>query len=72
MSALQKQYEGKINIIMVNVDAPETSPYLGKYNVRATPTFVLFDTRGQVASEFAGWPGSSAVARSFDQALARP
>ncbi len=72
MSALQKQYEGQVNIIMVNVDAAETSSYLRKYNVRATPTFVLLDAHGQVANEFAGWPGSSAVSRSFDQALARP
>jgi thioredoxin-like negative regulator of GroEL len=72
VSALQKQYEGQVNIIMVNVDAQETSAFLAKYNVRATPTFVLFDPHGQVAAEFAGWPGSSAVARSFDQVLAQP
>ncbi len=57
---------------MVNVDVPEANPYLSKYNVRGTPSFVLFDAHGKVAMSFGGWPGSNAVARAFDQTLARP
>lgn len=56
---------------MANVDANDTRAYLGKYNVRGTPTFVLFDARGHAVKSFSGWPGSQAIALTFDQTLAQ-
>ncbi|MBI5878764.1 MAG: hypothetical protein HZB53_14025 [Chloroflexi bacterium] len=72
MSALQKQYDGSVRIITVNVDAPEARPYLAKYRVRVTPSFTLFNRHGRVAQSYAGWPGAATIARAIDQAVAQP
>ena len=72
MSALQKQYDGKVGVIMVNVDSPEARPFLAKYRVRGTPSFTLFDRHGRVAQSYTGWPGSAEVARAMDQLVAQP
>jgi thioredoxin-related protein len=72
VSALQDQYAGRLDIIMVNVDSPEAGPYLARYRVRGTPSFILFDRHGRVAQSVVGWPGTAAMARAFDQVVAQP
>ena len=71
VSALEKQYEGKVRIVMVDISTESGQPYGNKYRVFGTPTWVLIESNGQVTTQFSGWPGSNAVAQAFDQVLAR-
>lgn len=72
VTALEKQYAGKVRVVMVDISTDSGQPYANKYRVFGTPTWVLFKPDGQVATQFSGWPGSNAVARAFDQVLAIP
>ena len=72
MRALEQRYDGKVKIVRINVDSPEARPYLGKYQVRATPTFVFFDKHGKAVRNVPGWLGEDQVAKSFDALIAQP
>ncbi|MEW5958883.1 MAG: thioredoxin family protein [Chloroflexota bacterium] len=67
---LGQEFAGKVKIVRLNVDDPESRAALQRSGVRATPTFVLFDARGQVWGKVAGWPGYQAFADTFKQLLA--
>ncbi len=71
MSELEKTYEGKVKIIRLNVDDPAARSAVLKYHIRGTPGFVLFDKKGKVAAQPAGWPGRQQMAKAFDQLLAQ-
>jgi thioredoxin 1 len=72
VNALEKQYDAKVKIVRLNVDAPEASRYVQKYRVRGTPTFVFFDRHGKVAASTAGWPGEQQVTQAFDRLVGQP
>ncbi len=67
---LGEQYDGKVKIVRLNVDHAESRNAAQQYGVRATPTFVLFDSEGQVRGQVPGWPGYQAFTSAFDQLLA--
>ncbi len=72
MSAIEQRDQGKVQVIHMNIDAEEVRPYLAKYNVRGTPTLVLFDRHGRVAANVPGWPGETQVNQALDQLVAQP
>ena len=72
MSALTQQYQGKVKFIHINVDDPAAQPFLKQYNVRGTPTFVLFDRHARVAANVPGFPGEAQVAQALDTLAAQP
>ncbi len=71
MSAFEQKYQ-KIKFIHLNIEAPEAQPLLTKYRVRGTPTIVLFDRSGRVASNVAGWAGDQAVEDALKTLAAQP
>jgi thioredoxin-like negative regulator of GroEL len=72
VGALAERYQGKAKVIHMNVDDPAAQPFLNKYNVRGTPTIVLLDRHGHVASNVPGWPGEQQVAQALDTLVAAP
>lgn len=72
MSDLEQRNQGKLKVIRINVDAPDTQSFLKKYNVRGTPTIVLLNRHGQVAANVPGWPGNQAVDAVVGQLIAQP
>lgn len=66
---LGEQFDGKVKIVRLNVDHAESSAALRRYGVRATPTFVLFDSKGQLRGNVPGWPGYQAFINAFEQLL---
>lgn len=72
VNALEKQYDGKVRIVRLNVDSPQANAYVQKYRVRGTPTFVFFDRHGKVAASTAGWPGEPQVTQAFDRLIGLP
>ncbi len=67
---LGEQYEGKVKIVRLNIDHGVSREAVRRYGVRATPTFVLFDTQGQPRGNVPGWPGYQTFTNAFDQLLA--
>ena len=45
---LANEYEGKLNVVKLNVDESPTTP--GKYGIRAIPTLILFKN-GEVVEQ---------------------
>lgn len=72
MRASQERYDGKIKFIRINIDAPEAQPALTKYRVRGTPTIVLLDRQGRVASNVPGWAGDQPVDDALKALAAKP
>jgi thioredoxin-related protein len=70
VSALTQQYQGKAQVIHINVDDPAAQTFLKQHNVRGTPTFVLIDRHGHVAANVPGFPGESQVAHALDTLVA--
>jgi thioredoxin-related protein len=66
---LGENYDGKVKIVRLNVDHAESREAARRYGVRATPTFVLFDSKGEVRGHVPGWPGYQAFTNAFDQLL---
>lgn len=51
LEELEKEYEGKVKIVKINVD--ENTEVPAQHNVSSIPTFVLFKD-GKVANQFVG------------------
>ena len=72
MRGLQTRYDGKIRFLRINIDDKESQPILKKYNVRGTPTIVLLDRSGRVASNAPGWVGDQQVDDALKALAALP
>lgn len=67
---LGQEYDGKVKFVRLNVDHAESREAIRRYGVRATPTFVLLDAKGQIRGNVPGWPGYQAFTDAFEQLLA--
>ncbi len=72
MSAIAQQYQGKAKVIHINIDDPAAQAFLKQYNVRGTPTIVLLDRHGHVASNVPGFPGEQPVTQALNTLVAQP
>lgn len=61
---LSGDYEGKLNIVKLNVDENPTTP--GKYGIRAIPTLILFKN-GEVVEQVTGAVSKSSITAMIDQ-----
>jgi len=66
---LGEQFEGQVEIIRLNVDHPQNREALARYGVRATPTFVILGTQGELEATVPGWPGYQALVDAFNTLL---
>jgi len=66
---LGEEFDGKVNIVRLNVDHAESRDYVNRYGVRATPTFILIDSQGELQGNVPGWPGYQAFTEAFNQLL---
>lgn len=60
---LEKEYEGKVKIMKINVD--ENSMVPSMYNVMSIPTFIIFKG-GKVATQFVGARSKADMQRELD------
>lgn len=65
LEELEKEYEGKVKVMKVNVD--ENTDVPGRYNVMSIPTFILFK-EGKVLTSFVGARSKADVAKELDKA----
>ena len=61
---LANEYEGKLNVVKLNVDESPTTP--GKYGIRAIPTLILFKN-GEVVEQVTGAVSKTSIATMIDQ-----
>jgi thioredoxin 1 len=66
MEELEKQYEGKLKIMKMNVDENTNVP--GNYNVMGIPTFIIVKD-GQLASQFVGARSKGDMQKEIDNVL---
>ncbi len=67
MDELEKQYEGKVKIVKMNVDENTSVP--GNYNVMSIPTFIIMKD-GKLASQFIGARSKTDMQKELDAVLA--
>jgi thioredoxin-related protein len=61
VNRLAKQLQGRAGLIRVNVAASTGLTIAQMYNVRATPTLLVFDGQGNVVYSHVGIPDAGAV-----------
>ena len=54
VSAMKELYSDKIKFITVNIKDSESMGLIKKYNVRSTPTFIMFNSEGIEKTRFSG------------------
>jgi thioredoxin-like negative regulator of GroEL len=72
VSALDQRYDGQVQFIYLDIDLPESQPFLAKYNVRGVPTIALLDRTGRLVANLPGWPGEQAVTDALDKLIGQP
>jgi thiol-disulfide isomerase/thioredoxin len=70
LAQLKKDYAGKVNFAMLNVDNTKWLPEIEKYRVDGIPHFVFFDRQGQALGEVIGEQPTSIMGSTLDQILA--
>jgi thioredoxin-related protein len=63
VNRLAKQLEGHAKLIRVDVATPTGLAVAQMYNVRATPTLLVFDGQGNVVYSHVGTPDAQAIAK---------
>ncbi len=72
MRTLDLNYDDKIKFIYVDIDLPESQPFVREFNVRGIPTFVLLSRQGDKPVTLSGWPGDDQVIQALDKLAAQP
>ena len=66
---LGRAYAGQVRFVRVNVDNQANWDAVRTYQVRGTPTFIVFRGGGQPEGRVLGWPGHAGLAGVFDRLL---
>ena len=68
MDRLEERFAPELNVIRMNVQDAATEPLERQYGVQYTPTFVLFDSQGQVLLRSVGAIDPEVVERLLSSA----
>ena len=63
---LEKDYEGKVKFVKVNVDENQEIP--GKFNIMSIPTFIFFKG-GQPVAQFIGAKSKESVKQEIEKVI---
>jgi thioredoxin-like negative regulator of GroEL len=69
LAQLKKDFAGKVNFAMLNVDNTKWLPEIEKYRVDGIPHFVFFDGQGQTLGEVIGEQPTSIMSSTLDRIL---
>lgn len=70
VAQIEKKWDGKVDLVRLNVDHPEARDAVRKYRVRGTPTFVFITRSGKIIDNMVGWPGQGRVEQALTEILA--
>ena len=69
VSAMKELYSGEIDFITVNVKDSESMELIKKYNVRSTPTFIMFSSEGIEKTRFSGLARSKIMQSNIEMII---
>ncbi|MFQ5592679.1 MAG: thioredoxin family protein [Anaerolineae bacterium] len=70
VAQMERDWDGKVRLVRLNVDRPAVRDAARRYRVRGTPTFVFISQSGKVIDNMAGWPGRARVEQTLNSLLA--
>ncbi|NIS80410.1 MAG: hypothetical protein GTO14_09435 [Anaerolineales bacterium] len=47
VDGIEDEFQGRLNVIRLNVQDTESKPFMALYNFQFTPTFILLDQEGR-------------------------
>ena len=66
---MKEMYSGEIEFITVNVKDSESMELIKKYNVRSTPTFIMFNSEGIEKTRFSGLARSKIMQTNIEMII---
>ncbi|MBS1251110.1 MAG: Thioredoxin [Anaerolineales bacterium] len=69
VAQMEKKWDGKVDLVRLNVDHPEAREAVRKYGVRGTPTFLFITRSGKIMDTTVGWPGQGRVEQAMTEML---
>lgn len=69
VTAMKDMYENKIKFITVNVKESKSMELVKKYNVRSTPTFIMFGSDGIEKTRFSGLARSKIMQSNIEMII---
>lgn len=69
LEKLEEKYKGKVEIVRVNVDAPENRALVIKYRIVSIPTFILFNSKGEMSKKIIGYREMEVMENEFKKLL---
>ena len=69
VSAMKELYSEKVEFITVNVKDSESMELIKKYNVRSTPTFIMFSSEGTEKTRFSGLARSKIMQTNIEMII---
>jgi thioredoxin-like negative regulator of GroEL len=69
VNRLKKEYQGKVEIVQIDVDKTENAELTAKYNINAIPTFIFLDKSGNVVDKAVGALQEEALKEKIEKLL---
>lgn len=69
VSAMKKMYENKVKFMSINVKESGSMELVRKYNVRSTPTFIMFNSDGEEITRFSGLARSKIMQSNIEMII---
>ncbi len=69
VSAMKEIYGDKVDFIEIDIRNAENMEKVIKYNVRSTPTFIMFDSKGKESFRFSGIAKSRIMQPNIDDII---
>lgn len=69
LEKLEKKYKGRVEIVRVDVDAPENNSLVIKYKIMSIPTFIFINSKGEVSKVIIGYRDMEVMENEFRKLL---
>lgn len=69
INELAADYTNDVAIVRMGIDEPASRFAVSRYQIEATPTFVLFSAKGNVLASIPGWPGKTGMENTISQLM---
>lgn len=71
VEAIAKQFEGKVDLISLNIDVPETQAVRDRFNITDRSQYVFVDAKGNIIQRWYGFLDNTNLAQTIQDYLAK-
>ena len=71
VDALAKQFEGKVDLVSLNIDVPETQAARDRFNITDRSQYVFIDAQGNIIKRWYGFLDDADVGQTIQDYLAK-